>query len=36
MSVQDNTDSQVNHHYIVLCIEMNDLANVIRADVTHK
>ena len=35
-ALQDNTDTQVNHHYIVLCIGMNDLANVIRADFTHK
>ena len=35
-ALQDNTDTQVNHHCIVLCIGMNDLANVIRADFTHK
>ena len=35
-ALQDNTDTQVNHHYIVPCIGMNDLANVIRADFTHK
>ena len=36
MSLHDNTETHRNHHYIILCIVMNDLAYILRADFTHK
>ena len=36
MCLHDNTETHGNHHSIILCIVMNDLAYILRADFTHK